>query len=30
MSAELAHAVWPDLVATDRILLVPVRATEPH
>jgi mycofactocin precursor peptide peptidase len=30
MSAELAHAVWPDLVATDRILLVPVGATEQH
>ena len=30
MSTELAHAVWPDLVTTDRILLVPVGATEQH
>jgi mycofactocin precursor peptide peptidase len=30
MSTELAHAVWPDLVTTGRILLVPVGATEQH
>jgi mycofactocin precursor peptide peptidase len=30
MSAELAHAVWPDLVGSDQILLVPVGATEQH
>ncbi len=30
MSAELAHAAWPDLVGEDRILVVPVGATEQH
>jgi creatinine amidohydrolase len=30
MSTELAHAVWPDLVESEQILLVPVGATEQH
>ena len=30
MTAELAHASWPDLVGTDRVLVVPVGATEQH
>jgi creatinine amidohydrolase len=30
MSVELAHAAWPELNGTGRILLVPVGATEQH